>query len=159
MCRNCQKLICDDGQFTYLWFMLVYNQCRCSILTGMLCGFHSRSRKAILVDFFGQAFRKWALPISYRQGSCITCNNRIVLITHMYVGLYISWFKRGVLVEIQGNFLKINFELLTFPCMIKLSIHIWRFQNESMTVQKTHILVWCLQCLYRYSKTSNVFSP
>ena len=33
------------------------------------------------------------------------------------------------------------------------------FQNESISIQKTHILVWCLHCLYRYNKTSNAFSP
>ena len=33
------------------------------------------------------------------------------------------------------------------------------FQNEYISIQKTHILVWCLHCLYRYNKTSNAFSP
>ena len=33
------------------------------------------------------------------------------------------------------------------------------FQNESISIQKTYLLVWCLHCLYRYSKTSNAFSP
>ena len=65
-----------------------------------------------------------------------------------------------MLFETQGNFL-MNFELLTFPCreMIKLSIHITCFQNESISIQKMNLLVWCLHWLYRYSKTSNAFSP
>ena len=33
------------------------------------------------------------------------------------------------------------------------------FQNQSISMQKTRLLVWCLHCLYRYSKTSNAFSP
>ena len=45
----------------------------------------------------------------------------------------------------SGEFFRsMNFELLTFPCreMIKLSIHIIMtcFQNESISIQKTHLL-------------------
>ena len=59
-----------------------------------------------------------------------------------------------MLVEFQGEFFLMNFELLTFPCreMVKLSIHVYMtcFQNESIYIQKTHILcdaciVYCIQ--------------
>ena len=65
-----------------------------------------------------------------------------------------------MLVEFQGNLF--SFELLTFPCreMIKLTIHVTCLKNESIYIQKAHLL--CDACTvyrpYRYSKTSNAFS-
>ena len=55
-----------------------------------------------------------------------------------------------MLVEIQGNFFLMHFELLTFPCreMIRLSIqnnYLTCFQNESIYIQKTNFL--CHACI------------
>ena len=55
-------------------------------------------------------------------------------------------FKGGCWSKFRGIFFLMNFELLTFPCrdMIKVfTIHAYMtgFQNESISIQKTHILV------------------
>ena len=49
--------------------------------------------------------------------------------------------------RVAGRIFLMNFVLLTFPCreMIKLSIHIWRFQNKSIYMQKTRRL--CYACI------------
>ena len=65
---------------------------------------------------------------------------------------------RGVLVEIQGNIFFNEFWVVDISDQTIHTYMTW-FQNESISIQKTHILVWCLHCLYRYNKTSNAFSP
>ena len=59
---------------------------------------------------------------------------------------------RGVAGRDSGEFVLMNFELLTFPCreMIKLSIHMSFFQNESIYIQKTHFL--CDACIVYIEK-------
>ena len=53
------------------------------------------------------------------------------------------YFRGGGACRDSGEFFLMNFELLTFPCreMIKLSIHMTSFQNESISIQKMHLLV------------------
>ena len=74
---------------------------------------------------------------------------RIVESMPVFIIMFVC-IKGGWLVEIQGNLFLMNFELLTFPCreMIKLSIHMTCFQNESISIQKTHLSFGaCIVCI------------
>ena len=58
-----------------------------------------------------------------------------------------AWFKGGgVLVEFQGAIFLMNFELLTFLCRLMIKFpYTTCFQNESIYLQKTHLL--CDACI------------